>query len=332
MSQIRLSRSVIARIKTMDVPIADILRQAELPANLLQQEHIRLSVEQWFALWRAFVAQLDDPTLGLQVSRLVQDEPYDPLWITALSANSFHAALEKTARYKRLFSAEEISLTQQGQLWHIEVTWHSEQNPPAILLDAAFAHMLELGQRGTGRTFSPERVLFQRPERDRAIYEHFFQCPVEFGAAKNLLIFKDEQIKLPFKSANPELLALIEPQLEAELQPHNSPQRFVEQVAALLHKRIAGSSPTIHDVAQELHISARTLQRRLAEEGVHFQQLLEQVRHKLAKTYLRTSALELTEIAFLLGYQEPASFHRAFLQWEGQPPGQWRAAHQRHFA
>jgi AraC-like DNA-binding protein len=69
------------------------------------------------------------------------------------------------------------------------------------------------------------------------------------------------------------------------------------------------------------------LQRRLAEEGVPFQHLLEQVRHKLAKTYLQASELELTEIAFLLGYQEPASFHRAFLQWEGQPPGQWRAAY-----
>lgn len=332
MSQIRVSRSVITRIRTMDLPIADILRQAELPANLLQQEHIRLSVEQWFALWRSLTAHLDDPTIGLQVSRLLQNEPYDPLWITALSANSFQDALEKIGRYKRLFSAEEISLTQQGQHWHIEISWLSEQTPPAILLDATFAHMLELGRRGTGRNIHPARVLFQRQESDRAVYEQFFQCPIEFGAANNLLIFKDEDIKLPFKSANPELLALIEPQLEAELQPHSSPQRFVEQVAELLLKRIAGNSPTIHDIAQELHISARTLQRRLAEEGVHFQQLLEQVRLKLAKTYLQASKLELTEIAFLLGYQEPTSFHRAFQQWEGQPPGQWRIAHQQHSA
>lgn len=327
MSQIRLSRSVIARINQLDLPISDILRQAGLPATLFQQEHIRLTLAQWFALWSAFAAQLEDPTMGLQISRLIQDEPYDPLWITALSANSFYGALEKVARYKRLFSAEEISLKQQADAWLVDIIWLIDQPPPPILIDASFAHLLELGQRGTGRTIYPQKVCFQRQASQAAIYEAFFQCPVEFNAPKNQLIFTDEQINMPFKSANPDLLALIEPQLEAALLPLNSPHSFVDQVAELLHKRIAGSSPTIQDIAHELHISSRTLQRRLAEEGVQFQQVLEQVRHKLAKNYLQASELELTEIAFLLGYQEPASFHRAFVQWEGQPPGQWRAAY-----
>jgi AraC-like DNA-binding protein len=327
MSQIRLSRSVVTRINGLDLPISDILRQAGLPANLFQQEHIRLTLAQWFALWSAFAAHLDDPTMGLQISRLIQDEPYDPLWITALSANSFYGALEKVARYKRLFSAEEISLSQGDELWLVDIIWLIDQPPPPILLDATFAHLLELGQRGTGHQIYPQKVCFQRDESQRSVYEAFFQSPVEFKAAKNQIIFTNEQIKLPFKSANPDLLALIEPQLEAALAPLTSPHSFVDQVAELLQKRIAGSSPSIHDIAQELHISSRTLQRRLAEEGVAFQHLLEQVRHKLAKTYLQASELELTEIAFLLGYQEPGSFHRAFLQWEGQPPGQWRATY-----
>lgn len=327
MSQVRLSSSMVARINKLDLPINDILQQAGLPSNLFQQEHIRLTLKQWFALWSAFATQLDDPTFGLHVSRLVQGEPFDPLWITALSANSFYGALEKVARYKRIFSAEEIKLKRQADLWLVEIIWLIDQPPPPILIDAVFAHTLELGQRGTGRKIYPQKVSYQRQESQRAVYEAFFQCPIEFNAAKNQIIFTDEQIRLPFKSANPELLALIEPQLEAALAPLISPQRFVDQVAELLQKRIAGSSPNIHDIAQELHISSRTLQRRLAEEGVQFQHLLEQVRHKLAKNYLQSSELELTEIAFLLGYQEPASFHRAFLQWEGQPPGQWRAAY-----
>lgn len=327
MRQIRLSRSMIARINKLDLAIGDVLQQAGLASNLLQQEHIRLSVGQWFAFWSTFAAQLDDPTLGLQVSQLFQNEPYDPLWITALSANSFYGALEKMARYKRLFSAEEITLKRQANLWLVDIIWPIEQPPPAILIDAAFAHILELGQRGTGHKIYPQKVSYQRQESQRAVYEAFFQCPIEFSAAKNQMIFTDDQVNMPFQSANPDLLALIEPQLESALVPLSSSQSFVDQVAELLQKRIAGSSPTIQAIAQELHISSRTLQRRLAEEGVQFQHLLEQVRHKLAKRYLQSSELELTEIAFLLGYQEPASFHRAFLQWEGLPPGQWRSAY-----
>jgi hypothetical protein len=219
MSQIRLSRSVVTRINGLDLPISDIVRQAGLPTNLFQQEHIRLTLAQWFALWSAFAAQLDDPTMGLQISRLIQDEPYDPLWITALSANSFYGALEKVARYKRLFSAEEISLSQHNDLWLVDIIWLIDQPPPPILIDASLAHILELGQRGTGRKIYPQKVCFQRDESQRSVYEAFFQSPVEFNAAKNQIIFTDQQIKLPFKSANPDLLALIEPQLEAALLP-----------------------------------------------------------------------------------------------------------------
>ena len=66
---------------------------------------------------------------------------------------------------------------------------------------------------------------------------------------------------------------------------------------------------------------------RLADEGMHFQQVVEAVRRELARQYLTGSSLELNEIAFLLGYEEASSFHRAFRHWEGTSPGQWRAAH-----
>ncbi len=79
-------------------------------------------------------------------------------------------------------------------------------------------------------------------------------------------------------------------------------------------------------VAEELHISGRTLQRRLADDGLGFQQLLEAVRREMAQQYLAVPSLDLNEIAYLLGYEEASSFHRAFQHWEGTSPGQWRAA------
>ena len=82
--------------------------------------------------------------------------------------------------------------------------------------------------------------------------------------------------------------------------------------------------PTIEDVADALHISSRTLQRRLQEEGSSFQRVLDDARHQLARHYLNNSVLELNEAAYLLGYEDGDSFVRAFRTWEGIPPARRR--------
>ena len=92
---------------------------------------------------------------------------------------------------------------------------------------------------------------------------------------------------------------------------------------------VAGRRPGLEDVARELGTSPRTLQRRLAEDGATFQQLLQEARRELARHYLLHSSLELNDTAYLLGYEDAHSFFRAFHHWEGSPPGEWRARHAR---
>jgi AraC-like DNA-binding protein len=78
-------------------------------------------------------------------------------------------------------------------------------------------------------------------------------------------------------------------------------------------------------VAKELGMSARTLQRRITDEGATFRQLLLEARQELARQYLTQSSIEITEAAYLLGYDDANSFHRAFKTWEGTTPGHWRS-------
>jgi AraC-like DNA-binding protein len=78
-------------------------------------------------------------------------------------------------------------------------------------------------------------------------------------------------------------------------------------------------------VAKELGMSERTLQRRITEEGTTFRELLNQTRHELVREYLRDESVEITEAAFLVGYEDPNSFYRAFRAWEGKTPAEWRA-------
>ncbi|KAB8141697.1 AraC family transcriptional regulator [Chloroflexia bacterium SDU3-3] len=328
MPHIRVSSVIGVKLESMGISLVELLRRARLPQQLLRQERAVLSVEQWLALWDALDSMEIDPALGLSFTQFEGSEPYDALWITALSAPTLHAAIAKLSRYKRLFSAERIDMRQLGEIWQIEVSWLvGSAPPPALLVDMTFSCLMNLSRRGAGRPLRPERVRFRRPERNRAMYEQFFLCPVEFDAERDQILYADATIRQTFHTYSPDLLAILEPQFEAEL--HQADQHSLHrQIASLVRARLAGQQPSVSSIARELHMSARTLQRRLADEGQTFQHVIEQVRHELAQQYLRESSLDLSEIAFLLGYQEANSFHRAFSQWEGSSPGQWRATQQ----
>jgi len=131
-------------------------------------------------------------------------------------------------------------------------------------------------------------------------------------------------MELPFLTHNADLLATVAPQLEAELTEQLGRKTFTEQAKGILKQLLAGQRPGIQDLARELHLSSRTLQRRLTEHGITFQRLLDEARRELARHYLLHSSRELNETAYLLGYEDANSFFRAFQHWEGTSPGRWR--------
>ena len=112
--------------------------------------------------------------------------------------------------------------------------------------------------------------------------------------------------------------------LAGELKQENGDENFVERIRIAIQQKLTGRRPNVEDIADALHISSRTLQRRLQDEGSRFQRVLEEARHQLARHYLNNSVLELNEAAYLLGYQDGSSFVRAFRNWEGVPPSRWR--------
>jgi AraC-like DNA-binding protein len=109
-----------------------------------------------------------------------------------------------------------------------------------------------------------------------------------------------------------------------ELKQENGDENFVERIRIAIQQKLTGRRPNVEDIADALHISSRTLQRRLQDQGSSFQRVLEEARHQLARHCLNNSVLELNEAAYLLGYQDGNSFVRAFRNWEGVPPSRWR--------
>jgi AraC-like DNA-binding protein len=327
-NRFRVSAMLSRRLEELSLSPVVVLRHAGLPIGLFDQEKILVTTEEMFALHRAIYEVSGDPAIGLKLGTEERIERYDPIAIAALYTRSFRDALQRMARYKQLTCPEEIQIAERGNECAVQFLWMlADKAEPAPLVDLCFAWIVAIGRRGTGRTVHPKRVEFQRPESHRKMYESHFQCPVKFGARHNVLVFKKADLDQPFLTHNADLLALVAPQLEAELTKQLAQKSLAEQVKGILKKLLAGQRPTLQELARELRLSTRTLQRRLTAERANFQQLMEEARRELARHYLLHSSLELNETAYLLGYQDANSFFRAFHQWEGTSPGEWRNVH-----
>src|SRR5262249_54027956 len=145
-------------------------------------------------------------------------ERYDPIAIAALYARSFADALQRMARYKQLTCPEEIHVTESSGECHVQFEWLlAQEEDPALLIDVCFAWVAETAGRGTADAIRPKRIEMKRPEANRSLYEGHFRCPVKFDAPKNVLVFQQSDLARPFLTHNADVLAIVAPQLDAEL-------------------------------------------------------------------------------------------------------------------
>ncbi|MCF3651663.1 AraC family transcriptional regulator [Synoicihabitans lomoniglobus] len=329
----RVSGLLPAKLEELSLSPAAVLRHAELPATFFEQEKIYVTTDEMFALWRAIEALSPDPLVGIKIGNEDRIERYDPIAIASLYTRNFTDAMERAARYKQLTCPEKIELAATADTYTVRFVWMlARDTEPSVFTDMCFAWVQAIGRRGTGRALTPLRVDYARPPAHREELETHFGCPVRFNAKHNLIVFRRSDIERPFVTHNADLLAAISPQLEKELVIQNAGANAGELVKLTIKRVLAGRRPDIRDIAREIGQSVRTLQRRLAASGLTYQQVMENARRELAHHYLRHSALELNETAYLLGYEDANSFFRAFHRWEGMPPGRWRKLHRERVA
>ena len=141
---------------------------------------------------------------------------------------------------------------------------------------------------------------------------------MRFGAARDAIILRSDQLDLALHPYRDGLAALLQASWPGGAGSAAGPVRWV------LVRLLSGRRPDIGEVARELGVTTRTLQRRISVEGQTFRALLTETRRSLARAHLLQPSLGLDEVAFLLGFEDGNSFFRAFRRWEGQTPGAWR--------
>lgn len=328
LDRFRVPTTLPKKLEDLGVPPALVLERAGLPADLFARDRILVTTDEFFALYRGLAEAGGDPAIGLRLGSDDRIERYDPITLAALSARSLRDALERLGRYKQLTCPEAVDVEERGDEARVRFRWLlAEADEPPMLIDICFAAVVRIARQGSAGEVRPARVELRRDARGRRMYETHLRCPVRFDARRNVLVFRRADLDRTFVTHNADLFAAVAPQLEAELAQARKAKAIGEQVKGVLKRLLAGRRPGIEDVAKELRLSARTLQRRLTEDGATFQQLMQEARRELARHYLLNSSLELNQTAYLLGYEDAHSFFRAFQGWEGSSPGAWRARH-----
>ncbi|MCK8497693.1 AraC family transcriptional regulator [Myxococcus fulvus] len=193
---------------------------------------------------------------------------------------------------------------------------------------ALFTHV---GRQLTERPWSPRAIAFAHPAPPdiAPLVDHFGVAPT-FNRGRNALTLDAATLDLRVLGADPALLSVLERAASAAVpSPAPDAPGFVQAVRDTIRASLREGAPQAADVAKGLHLSLRTLQRRLTEHGTSFQDEVDTVRRELAYQYLRDANLGVSQVAFLLGYSELSTFDRAFKRWTGMTPRVWREGAER---
>lgn len=315
-----------ALLADLGVSAEVVLRRAGLPDDLLNRGPVRLETSAFLRFCEAMAAEVDDPLLPLTLGRRMSTGAFVPPVFAALCSPNLETAAQRLALFKPLTGP--LALDVAPSAAGLTLTWRWLDpgfTPPWALLAAEAVFLVELARFGTRAPVVPLAVrLPQRPE-PLAPYEAFLGVPVQEGPAL-AVTFARADAERPFLTASEAMWEVFEPDLRRRLADMEGGATLTERVRAVLLEALPAGTFAVDLVARKLAMSGRTLQRRLTEEGTSFQAVVRATREELAGHYLRRTRLTTAEIAFLLGFEEPSSFFRAYHGWTGRTPEAARAA------
>ena len=275
--------------------------------------------------------QAAGPTFGWKLGQQAKLTTYGVNGILVLACPTLGDALQQVLRFESLVhDLGRSSFETRGS--DVVYTWRNDcaAHPAAdTLAESVFSGIHTCAQWLCAHALGGYRIEFTH-SGSPALRDFIAQASaaeVAFGAEQNRAVFPVDILHTPIPQANTALLPLLQQHADALLQArHPQDGGIVAQVRQRISARLGKGAVKLVDVATDLALSTRTLQRRLMGAGVAFQAVLDATRHELACHYLRHTAMPVAEVGFLLGFQDAPAFHHAFKAWQGQGPGQYRSA------
>jgi AraC-like DNA-binding protein len=329
------ARQAIAALRKHNIATAPLLRRAGLSeCNFATADasplHHRVSAVGQANFLEYAAEAIDDGAFGLHLAEQADPRDAGILFYIASGAQSLGEALTLFVRYFRIVNeAVRLKLRRKPEGVDVEVEFigiprHSARHNAEFGIAVILKALREVARRH----IRPTRTAFAHARNsDLQEFERFYLCPVEFGRAANegtlsdLLEFSNDALAIPLFTADAKLLEALQPFCDmAAKERATATGTLRAAVENQVEKLLPSGKAKKQAVAKALALSARTLSRRLADEGTTYEEIMDQLRRTLALQYIKDRGMSLSQIAWLLGYEGGTSFNHAFKRWTGQSP------------
>ena len=321
------SRALLDACARLGLDTGQILRAAKLDPITLQNPDVRIPVEQVEALWKKAYELSNDPNLALHAIEVLPFGAYRVIDFLASNAPTIGAALAKVSDYFPLINAvvrlpyfigdHDVTFGVDAPARPSTITRpYAEYTLAAVFLRTRIA---------TNQRYPLLRVEFSHPQpADTSEHQRIFECPVRFGADRCQMVIARDVWDMRRTGGDPALFSVLDTHARMLLDQLPGAAVIVGRVREAIEAELRGGDPKIESIAKRLAMSTRTLQRRLRDEGVLFNDLLDALRFRAARSYLAQGDIAVAEVAYLLGFAEQSSFNRAFKRWSSQTPTEFR--------
>lgn len=310
----------------LEISLADVLANTNIPADILENEGRGVTTEQYFEGWAAAMSLSKLPDLPLFVGKTFAENPFMPGCYAFRCSPTVLTGLERLAVFKPLVAPLNLSIIPSGD----ELRLVKSSPVVGLALPAEFAatemvFFVETIRNCTEVHIHPARVTLPCRLACHDALEDYFGIKITIGGVSEMRLHKADGAR-PLVSRNPLQWAVMEPELRRQLNVLTAGQSMAARVCETLSGMLPSGLSNITEAASRLHVSTRSLQRRLSSEGQSYQMVLDDMRRSLALHYLRHTNLNTEEVSYLLAYRDPNSFYRAFQGWTGMTPKAARLA------
>ncbi|MAC45503.1 MAG: hypothetical protein CMI12_01440 [Oceanospirillum sp.] len=275
-------------------------------------------------LWRLARNVTGDEALGLTVARFMRPTSWQALGFAIWASDNLMECFQRLATNLRMFANyAQMQLVPLGGVVEVEIRLREGINKQDICpeeLDALMGTSVLTARHIYRPDFSPIEVWLSRPlPLDPTPWQRLFKCPVYFNASHDRIVMPTQAMSKPLLTASPELATQNDALVADYLARFDRSDLITRLKALLIHNEPIGHL-TMAQVAEQLNLSQRTLQRRLQEKELSYKQLVDEVRQQMALQWVRLKYLPMGEISYRLGFANAANFTRAFKRWYDETP------------
>lgn len=308
-----------------------LIEKLRLPADVLAQPpgkvQLTTPVSVAAGLADELAAQTKDEHFGVSLAEAVPRGAYGVAEFLIRATASVGEGFEHLVRFSAILAPSQTFRFEvsdgEGVLHHYATTRpgalgrHLNEYTSAILAKALF----DMADASIDRAWFTN----PRPASVERLQQYFRTTRLEFDAPTNGFAVPKSALSLPVRGGDPALFAFLEEHARTALASRPKTDDLVDKLRHAIRDALAQGEPNIERLAARMNLSARTLQRRLSDLQTSFQETLDGVRFDLARAYLKDPRLDVSQVAWLLGYSELRAFDRAFKRWANVSPGEWRS-------